>query len=406
MGREERRRAEQEERRRSRRVRVPGKPSPGWTRQRGRLAARPVAATTVASLRTVPAGCDGFDGAEPQALGLTYEFDAARDGEPYSMTIRFDGRRANVEGKPSAQDGFSVVETIHRILPGSGRVTLSKRIEGITPGEWNVTAVPISDTAAGTTARAMPARATASGATGFVAIVRVRALGVRVGAWPTLVAVGAVVALTVQALLAYRVSLPLGTVLLVSLLASLVGLLGGKLYYLAEHPTQSRTLMNITTGMCIQGFVLAAVGTLILGAVIADIPVGALLDVSVPGLLFGMAIGRVGCFLGGCCAGRPTASRWGLWSSDRRLGTRRIPTQLLESMIALLVGVAAMVILITTSPHPAGVVFVGGLTAYTLGRQLLFPLRDLARNTAHGRVLTMIFAGIALIAAVAVAVLT
>jgi phosphatidylglycerol:prolipoprotein diacylglycerol transferase len=94
--------------------------------------------------------------------------------------------------------------------------------------------------------------------------------------------------------------------------------------------------------MCIQGFGLGAIGTLVIGAWATGMPAGPLLDVTAPGLLVGMTIGRFGCFFGGCCAGRPTASRWGLWSSDRRLGVRRVPTQLLESTVALVVGLAAL----------------------------------------------------------------
>lgn len=401
MGREERRRAEQQERRRNRRPHTRDRPAPAAP-SRGRPAApAPPAATTPASLRTVPAGCDGFDAAEPQALGVTYEFDAAAEGEPYSVTIRFDGRRTDVAGEPGAQNRFSVAETIEGIPPGIGHITISKRIVGIAPGEWAVTVAPLPDA---TTPRPMPSQDSAIGATGFEPIIRARALGVRVAAWPTLVALGAGAALAAQTLLAGRLSLPVGAVLLVSLVACLVGIAGAKVYYLLEHPEQSRTWINITTGMCIQGFVLAAVVTLILGALIADIPVGDLLDVTAPGLLFGMAIGRVGCFLGGCCVGRPTASRWGLWSSNRRLGIRRIPTQLFESTMTLLVGVAAMLIVTTARPASAGVVFVGALAAHTLGRQLLFPLRELPRHTSRGRVLTLLFAGITLIAAIAVAV--
>ncbi len=263
-----------------------------------------------------------------------------------------------------------------------------------------MTAAPVSHVK-DTAARPMPSRASTTGATGFAPAIRVRAPGVRLGAWPGLAGAGTAAALTVQALLAARLSLPVTSVLLLSLVACLVGLVGAKLYYLAQHPPQHRGWTNVTSGMCIQGFVLAAVGTLLVGAPIADLAIGQLLDVTAPGLLFGMAIGRVGCFLGGCCAGRLTGSRCGLWSSDRRLGVRRIPTQLFESTLALLVGLAALLALWTTTPRPAGIVFVAAIAAYTLGRQLLFPLRDLPRRTAHGRVLTMALAALVLVAALA-----
>ena len=232
-----------------------------------------------------------------------------------------------------------------------------------------------------------------------------RAPGARLGAWPGLVGTGAAVALTVQALLAARVGLPVASVLLLSLVACLLGLAGAKLYYMAEHPQRWRGLMNMSSGMCIQGFVLAAVGAVVAGALLLGLPVGRLLDVTAPGLLFGMAIGRVGCFLGGCCAGRPTASRCGLWSSDRKLGVRRIPTQLFESAMALVIGLVALLAMVLATPSPGGLVFVAGIAAYTFGRQLLFPLRALPRNTAHGRALTMSASGLVAVAAVGAAIL-
>jgi phosphatidylglycerol:prolipoprotein diacylglycerol transferase len=317
------------------------------------------------------------------------------------LTIRFTGRRSGVPGKPGSQARFTADETIQAVIPGSGRVTITKRIQDIPPGQWSVSATAVAD-AADSIARPMPSKASASGKTGFAPLIRVRAPGVRIASWPLLVGLGAGVALTVQALLAVRLSLPVSSVLLVSLVACLIGVAGARLYYLAEHPQRQRGLMNMTSGMCIQGFVLAAVSTVVVGALLLGLPVPTLLDATAPGLLFGMAVGRIGCFFGGCCVGRPTGSRWGLWSSDRRLGTRRIPTQLFESTMALLIGLAALAVVLTTTARPAGTVFLAAVAAYTLGRQLLFPLRELPRNTARGRFLTMVFAAIVLTAAVAV----
>ena len=377
------------------------------TPKRGRAEpARPRAAVvTASSLSTSATGCGVVVEADPQALGLTYAFDAPDDGEPYPMTIGFKGRRTELTERPGPQDRFAVVETV-QVLPGSGRITVTKRIENIPAGDWTVTAGPVHDpTTAATDNRPTPATANASGRTGFAPIIRVRAPGARLGAWPGLVGTGAAVALTVQALLAARVGLPVASVLLLSLVACLLGLAGAKLYYMAEHPQRWRGLMNMSSGMCIQGFVLAAVGAVVAGALLLGLPVGRLLDVTAPGLLFGMAIGRVGCFLGGCCAGRPTASRCGLWSSDRRLGVRRIPTQLFESAMALVIGLVALLAMVLATPSPGGLVFVAGIAAYTFGRQLLFPLRALPRNTAHGRALTMSASGLVAVAAVGAAIL-
>lgn len=153
-------------------------------------------------------------------------------------------------------------------------------------------------------------------------------------------------------------------------------------------------------GTCIQGFLLGGFGTLAVGSLLAGPPVGVLLDATTPGVLFAMALARPGCFLGGCCAGRPTLSRWGLWSSDRRIGVRRIPVQLMEAAMAFAIGLATLAVFLT-GPRPLpGALFVGAVAAYTLGRQLLFPFRREPRRTSAGRLLTLVAAGLVVVAAV------
>lgn len=352
---------------------------------------------TAASLRTISVGCAAVARAEPQALGLTYTFDARPDGEPYPLVIRFVGRRTGVSGERTPRDTFDVVERIDRVVPGSGRVTVSRRIGGIAAGTWEAAAalLPAKDAAEPST---RPAFTATSGDTGWAPAVQVIAPGVRVGAWPGLVVLGAIVAVAVLLALVARAGVAVGPVLVLAAIACLVGIAGAKLYYLVEHPEHWRRPK--TTGMCIQGFVLAAVGTVVVGALVLGIPVGTLLDAAAPGLLFGQTIGRVGCFLGGCCAGQP--ARRGLWSSDRRIGARRIPTQLFESVGALLIGGVALLVVLADAA-PGGVVFVGTIAAYTLLRQFLFPLRDLPRNTSWGRTATTVAAGLVLLVAIAAA---
>jgi phosphatidylglycerol---prolipoprotein diacylglyceryl transferase len=56
-------------------------------------------------------------------------------------------------------------------------------------------------------------------------------------------------------------------------------------------------------------------------------------DYLVPALALGLALGRIGCFLRGCCCGIPTALPWGVDFGD---GVRRHPTELYECLYALL----------------------------------------------------------------------
>jgi phosphatidylglycerol:prolipoprotein diacylglycerol transferase len=347
------------------------------------------------SLQIMAFSCAPLQHAEPQALGLTYWFDAAPEGSPYSVAVRFQGRRLGVKGRPGPEDSFTMVDSVERVIPGTGRQALTARVAGVAAGEWRVTVAPVAASSASTGGGASPRvrrpnnlpRATASGATAFAPVVRVRAPGVRLGAWPTLVSIGAAVGLGVQGVLAAHRQISAGRLLLISLVACVAGVVGGKLYYRATHRREKFRMLVL--GMSVQGFVLAAVATVVLGAWLLGIPIGRALDVTAPGLLFGMSIGRMGCFLGGCCAGRPTASRWGLWSSNRRLGVRRVPVQLFESALAGLLGAAAALTAWSGYPHHDGLVFVASIAAYTLARQLLFPLREIPRLSRHGRQITL-----------------
>ena len=361
-------------------------------------------------------GCEVASELAPQALGVTHWFDVAPEGEPYRVTIRFVGRRSGVHGKPGPRDSFDVVEAIDRVLPGSGPIAITTRIHGIEPGTWRVTSTPSSDERR-TGPKPRPSSAeyprlskgSVSGTTAYAPIVGVSAPGAHLSVWPSLVGLGAGVALATQALLAANARLPVASVSVVSLIASVVGLIGAKAYYMTGHLITGdhhgfRSLLS--GGMCIQGFVLGAIGALAVGVRLSGVAVGPVLDVTAPGLLLAMTIGRFGCFFGGCCAGRPTASRWGLWSSDRRLGVRRMPSQLFESAVALTAGSAALILLLTTTTSPPGAVFIGAIAVYTLGRQLVFPLRANPGHTSYGRKVMIVVAGSALAFDVLFAVLT
>lgn len=387
----------------------PGSPASGA--QVHRPAPRPVRPSrpavtvdTPGSVEVTSFTCRSLADVDPQSLGVTYWFDAAPDGEPYAVRVLLQGRLRG-EPRPDGVTTFTRVATVERVVPGSGRVSVTTRIPGLSPGTWDVTATPVQPAPKGAAAQWVPSRdpklprGTASGSTAFAPVIRVRAPGVRLWAWPALVGTGAVLAIAVQSLLAARLGLPVPRLLLLTVAASLLGLLGAKAYYLVTHPRELRSVL--TSGMSVQGFVIAVLGLLVAGSLALDLPLGAVLDVSAPGLLFGMTVGRFGCLLGGCCAGRPTASRWGMWLSDRRLGVRRIPVQLMESALAGVVGATALVAVLVVGRGGDGLVLVAALAAYVAGRQVLFPLRDTPRLTAHGRRVTLVLAVLASLGAVA-----
>lgn len=323
-------------------------------------------------------------------LAVTYWFDPEPRSEPYPVTIRFSGRRVDAKGRLQQRDRFVQDETIEKVIPGSGPVSITARVHDINPGEWVVTTQILGSAHSTHKARKqekMPPIEVHSPSSiarlwhGWAPIVGsdepvktclipfARVPGIIPGIWGAMVALGMVVALVLQSLVISRVHLTVGPWWVVTLGGIGVGILGAKVWYIVLYRRE-----HLRNGWCIQGFVTGATLTAAILLVVLRIPVGFFLDMTAPGLLIAMAIGRIGCFFAGCCGGPPTASRWGVWSSDQRVGARRIPTQLLELTLALSLGIGSFVVVLSHGPA-GGAILVAALAAYTLVRQGILHLR-------------------------------
>ena len=330
---------------------------------------------------------------EREALVLSHWFDSGEAGEAHPATIRLSGRRTDVQGYLGPADTFTHEETIDRVVPGSGPVSISSFVYGLQPGEWNVTGELVrAGSATGHRGRLRPeplSPATWSWRHWSVQTAPpvpvktrwaltaplARIPAVIPGSYTALFIVGLTVAFAMQFALLASEQIAMPRSLLVSLLALAAGLIGAKVWYAALHPDES----ILKGGWAVDGFLVTALLVALVALVAFGLPIGAYLDATTPGLFLAVAIGRLGCFLTGCCAGRITASRWGMWSSDRRVGARRIPTQLLESGGGLLIGLAALPLTLVHMRAIHGAVFVAALAVYLVVRQLLLRLRAESR---------------------------
>ena len=366
-----------------------------------------------------------FEMAAHQILSVTYWFEPGTQSQPTPVTIRFTGRRVGVAGRLQPGDEFVYDKAIEEVVPGSGPMSVTVQIRGINPGEWAVTAREVGATRPTTRAsrrwvqKQVAQTSPLSAQPGPIArvwrrwapsvgaansdnhihttlLLFARAPGIIPGVWLVLVTLGMAVAIAVQSWIIARTHLTIGPALPATLVAIAAGIVMAKVWYLVVYRHESG--LKRWNGWCIQGFITGATVMAATMLAVLRIPAGTFLDVTAPGLMFGMVVGRIGCFFGGCCGGPLTASRWGVWSCDRHIGGRRIPTQLMESALALSLGVVSLVAILYHGPA-SGALFVAALAAYTLVRQGILHLRAEPRKTQLGLPVTAALAALMLIAA-------
>ncbi len=351
-----------------------------------------------------------------EMLTVTCWVDPGEQGGPVTATVSFSGHRLNVAGKSRQGDTFTQQETIEGILPGSGPVAVTAEVRGINPGDWRVTARPVArpgqsllrpyppggkgagDLRVPPPRRvAIPAEAGATVRT--VHLLRTKVPGISRFVYPSLVPLSVLAGLGLEAALLITGHYAVLRMMLFSLAAVVAGVVGGKAWYIAVQRGRKRD------GWCIQGFVAGAAAVVAVAALVGvGIPAGVCLAVAGPALLVGMGIGRPACFWAGCCTGRPTTSRWGIWSSDRQMGCLRAPAQLAEALTALLIGLGLLAYVLIAGLPQSGPAAAAGLAAYTLARQFILGMRGEPRQWRHGRKVTAVIAAIALLVSVALLV--
>jgi phosphatidylglycerol---prolipoprotein diacylglyceryl transferase len=207
--------------------------------------------------------------------------------------------------------------------------------------------------------------------------------GHAIGSYPAFLYLGVVFGLAAGNLAAHAFGLNAARVYVAGLLLVAPALVGARLAFVAGNWSDYRRTPGLvwrrsTGGQAMYGGLVIVPVSIPLLAVL-HVPFAVFWDVTTFSLLTGMVFTRVGCLLTGCCAGRPTESRFGMVLADARgVGARRIPTQVLEAGLgaAILAGAAAL----SASHPPPGSVFAASLAAYAVGRLFLQPLRERQRR--------------------------
>jgi phosphatidylglycerol:prolipoprotein diacylglycerol transferase len=194
-----------------------------------------------------------------------------------------------------------------------------------------------------------------------------------VAGYGLMVAAGMLFGLGLALVLARRRGLDVLNVLLVAVIALIAGLVGSFLLFavtvlpeLIRDPSLARA-----AGLVFYGGPLAAVPAAVIACRRLGVPVLKMADLAAPGLALGHSLGRMGCFLGGCCYGRPWAGPFAVvfthpLAPAASPALPRHPVQLYESLF-LMTATLAM-ILIWPRSRGAGRLAVGYVGAYALWR--------------------------------------
>ncbi len=375
--------------------------------------ATPVARYGLAPLKGAsepsPAAADA-DPDEPQALVVSHWFDSGSAGSPYVATVRLTGTRVGIQGRTRTRDTFIQDEVIRDVTPNTGRISLTTWIYGLNDGEWTVSAE--LDRGHGSGSQLGPAARRRGRAellpqaawswrrwavsTVPDATVRTRwALtaplarlpAVLPGSWTILGVIGVLLAVVVQSVILAGRDVPIDRSLLASGVAILVGLATAKVWFAVLAP--GPWYRSLAGGWAVDGFLVAAPIAAISVLLAQGLAVGVFLDASAPGIFVAVTIGRMGCFITGCCAGRVTNGRVGIWSSDRRVGARRVPSQLIESGAGLVIAIVSTAGLLLRPPLPDGLIFIAAFAAYAVVRQLLLRTRSESRSFSWRRSTTL-----------------
>jgi phosphatidylglycerol---prolipoprotein diacylglyceryl transferase len=173
------------------------------------------------------------------------------------------------------------------------------------------------------------------------------------------------------------------------ILVVLCGIVGAKILYIindwsiyAANPREIFSLGTLQAGGVFSGGLIGAFAAAAWYIHRHRMPALGTCDAFAPGLAFGHAIGRVGCFAAGCCYGKPTAHFWGVTFTNplaaslvgTPLNQALEPTQLFESAVELTIFFILMWLLKRRKFE--GQVFGTYLMLYGVARYLLEFLRD------------------------------
>ncbi|TMC63311.1 MAG: prolipoprotein diacylglyceryl transferase [Chloroflexota bacterium] len=207
--------------------------------------------------------------------------------------------------------------------------------------------------------------------------------GLKIHWYGIMIALGLYVAIQVALREATRRGMSRDQLMNVALLAAVLGIIGGRLYYVVQnnpsfywhHPAEIIAVWQ--GGMAFFGAMFGGAVAVAISSWRWHIPFWSLLDVGAIGMTIGQAIGRIGNIINGDIVGYKT-NGWGFeYTNPNTFGPLNVPVQP-ASLYELLISLALFVLLwnLRTRVHPDGMLAMIYIVLYSASQFFIFFLRD------------------------------
>lgn len=208
-----------------------------------------------------------------------------------------------------------------------------------------------------------------------------RVFGQPIYGYGTMIALGIIAALLLLSRRAKKRGYDEDSIFNMAIIAVIMGVVGGKVLYIVtelksiiEDPSQ---LKNVGSGFVIYGSIIGGILAVVFYCRRKKWDLLKVFDLVIPSLPLAQGFGRIGCFLAGCCYGRPTTSFLGVKFKPGSLGpvdTCVLPTQIFSSVFDFLL--ALFLLWYDRKERKKGRLFALYMIIYSIGRFIIEFVRD------------------------------
>lgn len=187
--------------------------------------------------------------------------------------------------------------------------------------------------------------------------------------WGFFVGIGFLAGILVALLNSKRENITFDQVIDISIYTLIFAIIGARIFYVIQFWDEFRNnWLSIFAvwegGLVFYGGLICALAGLIWYSRKSKIHILKIFDLAAPSVAIGYSIGRIGCFMRGCCFGNETTLPWAFHFHE--ISGLRHPTQLYSSFSVLLIFILLM--FIRDKKEYDGQIFVWGIVLYSIYR--------------------------------------